>query len=321
MGLAQLQLALMGALPAIAAMLLFDRLDAKRPEPRSTLRRVALAGGLSAIPVILIGELLQELGPSGLHGQDGPSSYAGAAYMAFVIAAIPEEFAKMASMWLFAWRRPEFDERMDGIVYGARAGLGFALVENVAYLLLLPDSFSQYVSLFLGRAVLAVPGHATWGAIMGYFAARRRFDGRGPGMFGGYLIAVGLHGVYDLWLFAAPVAMADGFTWIGLGIGNVPIIAYALPALIVVGGALMVRFAMKTALAGDDAAEAHAHAQAHAAQQQHYAQQQYYAQQQAQHEYWAQQQAAAAHPPGGSPPPARTGHTVLADDPRRRPPG
>ena len=115
---------------------------------------------------------------------------------------------------------------------------------------------------------------------------------------------------------AAPVAMADGFTWIGLGIGNVPIIAYALPALIVVGGALMVRVAMKRALAGDDAAEAHAHAEAHAAQQQqHYAQQQYYAQQQAQQDYWAQQQAAAPQDL------ARTGRTVLADDPRQRPPG
>ncbi len=256
MSLAQLQLALIGALPALAAMFVFDRLDAKRPEPRRTLRMVALAGALSAIPVILLGEVLQLLGPAGLHGHDGPTSYAGAAYMAFVIAAIPEELAKMASMWLFAWRRPEFDERMDGIVYGARAGLGFALVENIAYLLLLPASFSQYLTLFIGRAVLAVPGHATWGALMGYYAAKRRFDGRGPGMIGGWIIAVLLHGCYDLWLFAAPVAMADGFTWVGLGVGDVPIIAYTMPALIVIGGVMLVRRATLKALAGDDAAEA-----------------------------------------------------------------
>lgn len=293
MGLAQIQLALMGALPALAAMFLFDRLDAKRPEPRGTLRRVALAGGLSAIPVIIIGMVLKKFGPAGLSGEAGPTSYLGAAYMAFLIAAIPEEFAKLASMWIFAWRRPEFDERMDGIVYGARAGLGFALVENVAYLLLLPESFSQYLSLFVGRAVLAVPGHATWGAIMGYFAAKRRFDGRGPGMLGGYLIAVLLHGFYDMWLFAAPVAMADGFTWVGLGIGEVPIVAYAVPALIVIAGVLLVRWSMGKALAGDDAAEAHNAAMAHeaarasAAAEHQRAQQEYFAQQQ---QFLAQQQ-------------------------------
>ena len=311
MGLAQIQLALMGALPAIGAMLVFDRLDAKRPEPRSTLRRVALAGGLSAIPVIIIGEILKRVGPAGIGAEAGPTTYAGAAYMAFVIAAIPEELAKLGSMWLFAWRRPEFDERMDGIVYGARAGLGFALVENVAYLLLLPESFGQYISLFVGRAVLAVPGHATWGAIMGYFAATRRFDRRGPGMFGGYLIAVGLHGAYDMWLFAAPVAMADGITWIGLGIGDVPIVAYTVPALIVGGGVLIVRSAMGRALAGDDAAEVHAEATARyaadqAAQAEALAAQQYYAQQQAQQEaqqqYWAQQQYPPGYDPNGRPP-------------------
>lgn len=258
MGFAQVQLALVGALPAIAAMLLFDRLDAKRPEPRGTLRRVAFAGALSAIPVILLGEILQIIGPDGLRGASGPTTYAAAAYMAFVIAAIPEEFAKMASMWLFAWRRPEFDERMDGIVYGARAGLGFALVENVVYLLLLPESLAQYLALFVGRAVLAVPGHATWGAIMGYFAARRRFDGKGPGMFGGYLIAVALHGAYDLWLFGAPVAIADGHTWLGIGVGQLPLVAYSVPAIIVALGILLVRSGMAKALAGDAAAGLHA---------------------------------------------------------------
>lgn len=275
------QLAMLGAVPAILAMMLFDRLDAKRPEPQSTLRRVALAGGLSAIPVILIDLVLKAIGPGG--GDGPPASYGEAFYLAFVVAAVPEEAAKMIVMLLFAWRRPEFDERMDGITYGARAGLGFAMVENVAYLLLLPGSLGDYVALFLGRAVLAVPGHATWGAIMGYCAAIRRFDRRGPGIVGGYLLAVLLHGAYDAWLFAAPVAVADGHAWMSLGIAGVPFVAYALPIAIVGFGALFVRAAMVRAIADDD------HAEAHAAQQAYHAQQHaYYAQQQA---YYAQQQA------------------------------
>ncbi len=254
----QYQLAMLGAIPAMLAMMLFDRLDAKRPEPRSTLRRVALAGGLSAIPVILVDLLLKAVGPGG--GENPPATYGEAFYLAFVVAALPEEAAKMLAMLLFAWRRPEFDERMDGITYGARAGLGFAMVENVAYLLLLPASLGDYVALFLGRAVLAVPGHATWGAIMGYFAAIRRFDRRGPGIVGGYLIAALLHGIYDVWLFSAPVAVADGHTWMALGVAGVPVVAYAVPVVVVGFGALFVRAAMIRAIADDDRTEALARA-------------------------------------------------------------
>jgi RsiW-degrading membrane proteinase PrsW (M82 family) len=244
---AQFQLALFGALPALLAMAYVDRLDAKRPEPQRTLRRVALAGAVSGVLVVALGTVLRPLGP--LAG-----TYAAAFYDAFVVAALPEEAVKLAAMLLFAWRRPEFDERMDGIVYGARAGLGFALVENVVYLLLIPHSLAEFVSLFVARALLAVPGHAAWGAILGYFAARRRFDGRGPGMLGGYLLAVLLHGLYDASLFAVPVAIAHGHTPWALGLYGVPIVAYAPPLLAVVASVLAMRWLAARAVAADDRA-------------------------------------------------------------------
>jgi protease PrsW len=251
-------LAFVGALPAILAMAWFDHQDAKRPEPRRTLRLVALAGALSAILVIAIGELLKMIGPEDLVAvsQGTSDSYGAALYMAFVVAAIPEEAVKLATVMLIVWKRPEFDERMDGITYGARAGLGFAALENVAYLLLMPTSFSEYVTLFLGRAILAVPGHATWGAIAGYFAAVKRFDGRGPGMLGGFLVAVLLHGSYDAWLFSAPIAIHDGYTFLALGIAGFPIVAYSVPAMIVLLGGAFVYACMERAIADDDRAEA-----------------------------------------------------------------
>ncbi|MCH9681606.1 MAG: PrsW family intramembrane metalloprotease [Deltaproteobacteria bacterium] len=243
----EIELVILGAAPALIAMAVIDRMDAKRPEPRSTLRRVALAGSISALPVILVGELLKLMGPG--------VGYSGALYMSFVIAALPEEAAKLASVYLMAWRRPEFDERMDGIVYGARAGLGFALVENVAYLLLLPHSLSQYFTVYIGRAILAVPGHAIWGGLAGYFAARRRFDGRGPGWWGGLAIAVAMHGLYDAWLFCAPVAIQDGQTWLALSVGPLPVLIYVVPAIMIGGGALLLRAVARRAVADDDADE------------------------------------------------------------------
>jgi RsiW-degrading membrane proteinase PrsW (M82 family) len=250
----QLQLALFGATPAILAMALFDWLDSKRPEPHGTLRLVAFGGILAAIPVIVIGEILRRIGPAGLDGTE--PTYLAALYMSFVIAAFPEEAAKLASVYAFAWRRPEFDERMDGIVYGARAGLGFAAVENVAYLLFLPSNFNEYISIFIGRAFLAVPGHAIWGGIAGYFAARKRFDRVGPGALGGYLIAAMMHGLYDAWVFSAPVAIGRGHTWLALSIFGVPVLLYAIPALIVALGGLWLHTLVRRAIALDDHADA-----------------------------------------------------------------
>ncbi len=242
---AQFQLALFGALPAIIAMAYVDRLDAKRPEPRRTLRLVALVGALSGILVSLLGAALRPIGPES-------GTYLAAFYDAFVIAAVPEELAKLGAMLLIAWRRPEFDERMDGIVYGARAGLGFALVENVVYLLVVPHSLAEFLSLFVARALLAVPGHAAWGAVMGYFAARRRFDGRGPGMLFGLGLAVLLHGLYDASLFAVPVAIAHGHTAWALGLYGVPVVAYAPPLFIIAASVMAMRFFAARAVRADD---------------------------------------------------------------------
>ncbi|MEM7151301.1 MAG: PrsW family intramembrane metalloprotease [Myxococcota bacterium] len=241
----EVQLALLGAVPALIAMAIVDRLDAKRPEPRATLRRVALLGAFSALPVILVSEVLKLVGPT--------SGYVSVLYTSLVIAALPEEAAKVGSMYLMAWRRPEFDERMDGIVYGARAGLGFALVENVAYLLLLPHGIGEYLAMFLGRAVLAVPGHAIWGGVAGYFAARRRFDGRGPGWWGGLLIAVLMHGLYDIWIFGAPFAIRDGQTWLQTELFGVPVGFYCGPVVMIMAGALFLRALARKAVADDDA--------------------------------------------------------------------
>jgi RsiW-degrading membrane proteinase PrsW (M82 family) len=246
--LEQLELALLGAAPALLAMAVIDAMDAKRPEPRSTLRRVAMAGAISAFPVILVGQLLKLLSPD--------PGYAAALWMAFAIAAIPEEAAKVISVYLMAWRRPEFDERMDGIVYGARAGLGFALVENVAYLLLVPQSFGDFLRLLVGRAVLAVPGHAIWGGVAGYYAARRRFDGHGPGLLGGFAIAVLMHGLYDVWMFGVPVAITKGHLWLGSTVLDMPVVIYAVPAAMILGGALFLRVLAQRALDLDDDDEA-----------------------------------------------------------------
>ena len=51
----------------------------------------------------------------------------------FVRAAFLEEFFKMIVIIFFCTRKDEFDEPMDGLVYGVAASLGFATIENIDY--------------------------------------------------------------------------------------------------------------------------------------------------------------------------------------------
>lgn len=236
-------LALTGAIPALVAMAYVDRLDAKRPEPRATLRRVALAGALSTIPCVIVGFFLLWLAPP-------KGTYGRALYESFVVAGGVEELAKVLVVYWFVWHKPEFDERLDGIVYAARAGLGFALVENVLYLLSAED-MTGFVMIYLLRASLAVPGHAIWAGIMGYFAARRRLDGKGPGLGGGLIAAVLLHGSYDAAIFLGePLRAAELHH-------TATVLLLVLPVSII-GGAVYLRHLARLALLADDAAHARA---------------------------------------------------------------
>ncbi len=229
-------LSLSGALPALVGMFIIHWLDRRRPEPLRTLVRVAIFGALIAVPVIIVQLIMKAFGPN----QPG---YWSSFYTSFFVAGLVEESGKLAVIMLVAWRRPEFDERMDGLVYGAYAGLGFALLENIGYLAG-AESIGSLVGIFIVRALISVPGHAIFTGLMGYFAAQRRFDGKGPGIGGGLLVAVCLHGTFNFGLFSAGYASSQGHNILVLP-------SLLLPLVVIVGGLFWMRRAIKQALAGD----------------------------------------------------------------------
>lgn len=232
-------MALTGALPALAFMALVDLADAKRPEPHWQVRKLALLGGLAVGPVFVLQTLLERAWP--LEG------VAGAVFEGFVSAALVEESAKALVLYVGVWRHPAFDERLDGIVYATRAGLGFALVENV-FALASADSAFGFLWTFVVRAFLAVPLHAIAAGFVGSLAARRRFDGVGPGLGGGLLVAVALHGAYDAALALAQLATLPVWSRAALGLS---------PLALVVGGFLVLRRQAAEALVRDDADATH----------------------------------------------------------------
>lgn len=247
----QIQIALSGAIPALVAMWLVDRLDAKRPEPARLRRLVTGLGMAAVIPAIILELLVQGTTESSIGSQ---LTYEGASFNSFVVAAAIEEACKIMVVYWVVWRRPEFDERMDGIVYACRAGLGFALVENVLYLLN-EATLTGQLRVWILRALLAVPGHALWTGMIGYCAARRRFDGVGLGLVGGYLLAVSFHGLYDLSLFVQLPMHLEGHEALAR-----PLLA--VPVALTVLAFFVVRAMARNALHLDDAEAARAAAAA-----------------------------------------------------------
>jgi len=245
------EVAFSGVIPAVIAMWIVDRLDAKRPEPASTRRLVVFFGMLSVIPALFL-----EVGLSRqVGGRLEPQlTYQGASFQAFVVAAAVEEACKILMVYWVVWRKPEFDERMDGIVYASRAGLGFALVENVMYLLN-QHSLQGQIVVWVERALLAVPGHAMWTGMIGAMAARRRFDGTGLGLIGGYLLAVAFHGAYDLSIFVQQPLHLEGLDLLGHALLVVPVALTVLAFFVL-------RSMARTALRLDDAQAVHAAARA-----------------------------------------------------------
>jgi RsiW-degrading membrane proteinase PrsW (M82 family) len=232
-------LALSGALPAVVMMAFIARFDSKRPEPTRQLYLATLFGGLSTIPVIFLQLGLEKLNPGGM---------TGALYTAFFVAALTEETAKAIALYYAVWRHPAFDERLDGIVYATRAGLGFALVENIGYLMG-AQSASGFIGIFILRAVLAVPGHAIYAGFMGYWAARKKFDGVGPGLLGGLGVAIFLHGTYDAALFLC-AAIPKG-PWQAM-----ILLLIIVPFVVVIAGYRRLKAHANEALRLDDAAHA-----------------------------------------------------------------
>jgi RsiW-degrading membrane proteinase PrsW (M82 family) len=96
------------------------------------------------------------------------------------------------------------------------------------------------------RALLAVPGHAMWSGMIGAMAARRRFDGTGLGLLGGYLLAVAFHGGYDLSVFLQQPLHLEGRD----GLAHALLV---VPVLLTVLAFFVVRSMARTALRLDDA--------------------------------------------------------------------
>lgn len=185
-------IAITPAIIGISAIYLSDRVDR---EPLKLLILTYIFGALSVIPSIIVEEFLSKFNVF-------PGVF-GAFYNAFIVAGLTEEYFKRLAITKLAYKTSYFNEKLDGIVYGVFAALGFATVENIIYVV-----FTYTNNPFIGlyRGIFSVPAHGVFGITMGYYLSLSRFDTdksrKKTNFIKSLFMPVLLHGIFDFILMA-----------------------------------------------------------------------------------------------------------------------
>jgi len=141
-------------------------------------------------------------------------------YAAFFKVALVEEFAKFLFVRFILFPNKNFNEPFDGIVYAVMVSMGFASLENVLYV------FEYGFATGIARMFTAVPAHATFGILMGFFLGKARFSYNKKNLYTltALVTATFFHGAYDYFWF---IAEAKG-VWAGIWIGAIISLLVAL---------------------------------------------------------------------------------------------
>ena len=119
---------LAAVLPAIVILFYVYKQD-QFPEPKKIVFKTFIFGCATVLAIDLIFPVLDDFSEKNFTG----NTYHF--FDNFIRAAFLEEFFKLIVLIFFCTRKTEFDEPMDGLVYGVAASLGFAAYENIGYFL------------------------------------------------------------------------------------------------------------------------------------------------------------------------------------------
>ncbi|HEX8244393.1 MAG TPA: PrsW family intramembrane metalloprotease [Longimicrobium sp.] len=180
--------------PFYVAMALW--VDRYEKEPKWMLAAAFLWGATGAVFFAFIFNSIN----AAIFGAVGGATAAGIGG-SVISAPFVEELAKATALFLFFfWKKDEFDDVIDGVVYAAMVGLGFAMTENVSY-------YGQSLQGGLGgtffvRGVLAPFSHPLFTAMTGIGlgvareTTRKQLKVLAP--WAGLSLAMALHATWNL---------------------------------------------------------------------------------------------------------------------------
>ncbi len=207
-----MDLLLLALAPGLAICIFIYYKDKFNREPKRLLAYSFLFGAFSIVPALAGTYAIKYiLGIS--HSNDAADT--DQLIYAFLAVALSEEGAKFFYLRLYAYRQKDFDEPFDGITYAVIISMGFATVENLLYVY---DGGG--LSTGLHRMFTAIPGHASFAVVMGYYVGLAKFTHRKHLQWVGLGLAVLLHGIYDacLFLYHYPIMVIGAFITVLIGI-------------------------------------------------------------------------------------------------------
>ena len=176
-------------LPSLLIVTFFVKSD-KFPEPASQIIKIFMYGLFLCIPAFLINT---ELG--NIYAKTGISE---ALISSFLSAAPVEEVLKFTVLYSLVYKMKDFNEPIDGIVYGVSVSLGSATLENIYYVYFLSDYFgTTSQGLAILRSFSAIPAHGIFGATMGYFFMKYTFIKKQNNLALCMIVPILLHGGYN----------------------------------------------------------------------------------------------------------------------------
>ncbi|MEZ4618539.1 MAG: PrsW family intramembrane metalloprotease [Caldilineaceae bacterium] len=217
-------------IPTAIYVLIFYWADRYEREPLWLTTVAFVWGAVPAIVVSLIGEFL-------LSGswRDATDSVTSVLVDGAIVAPIVEELAKGAALLLIFWiMRQEFDGVLDGVVYGALIGFGFAMTENFFYFVgaYSDGGYGQLSAVIFLRAVLFGLNHAFYTGLTGIgFGLARSARSRTSAQFWvffGLAAAIVTHSLHNL----------------GASLADFNVAALGLSLLVAVAGLLLILVAV-----------------------------------------------------------------------------
>tara|TARA_B100000131_G_scaffold149820_1_gene145370 strand:+ start:175 stop:879 length:705 start_codon:yes stop_codon:yes gene_type:complete len=190
-------------------ILLYFVLTDKFKEPKGTVILIFFLGFLICLPAGILNGLSHDFFYDGSKYSDNLTS-------SFLGPAWAEELLKFSILYLIVLKRNEFNEPMDGLVYGVVVSLGFATYENYTYVYewaeqIAKDEGYDFAELSylvaLGRSYSAIPMHGLNGAVMGYYFGMYAFSGNKKFLILSLVLPYLFHGFYNFLVWPYPMTV------------------------------------------------------------------------------------------------------------------
>ena len=178
--------------PSLLIILFFVKSDLF-PEPNNQIFKIFLYGILLCIPAFIINTALGTFFSN--------VGFDGTLLPTLLSAAPVEEILKFTVLYYLVYKMKDFNEPIDGIVYGVTVSLGFATLENIYYVYVLSDYHNvSSQSLAILRSFSTIPAHGIFGATMGYFFMKYSFIRKQDNLTLCIIVPILLHASYNFFV-------------------------------------------------------------------------------------------------------------------------